>query len=95
MDSDRKRPVSVADDEDFIRFMQVAREDPELQKRLTFVLSQDDFNRQSLLNTWLADLGLQNAPAELRRVLTYLLDGEVAGAALQLLEEKTDKGGLS
>ena len=46
-----------------------------------------DFNRQSLLNTWIADLELQNAPQELRRILTYLLDGEVAKTALRLLEE--------
>ncbi len=77
----------MADDEDFIRFMQVAREDHEFHKRLTFVLSQDNFNRQSLLNTWIADLDLQNAPMELRRILTYLLDEEVAGTALRLLEE--------
>lgn len=87
MSEERNKRVSVADDEDFIRFMQVTREDPELHKRLTFVLSQDDFNRLSLLNTWIADLELQNAPQELRRVLTYLLDGEVASAALRLLEE--------
>jgi len=87
MSEERKKPASVADDEDFVRFMQVTREDPELYKRLTFVLSQDDFNRQSLLNTWIADLELQNAPQELRRILTYLLDGEVAGTALRLLEE--------
>ncbi|MFC1559359.1 hypothetical protein ACFL39_02090 [Gemmatimonadota bacterium] len=87
MNIDRKKSGSVADDEDFIRFMQVAREDPELHKQLITVLSQDDFNRQSLLNTWIADLGLQDAPVELRRVLTYLLDGDVAGAALQLLKE--------
>ncbi len=87
MSTARKKPGSVADDEDFIRFMQVAREDPEIHKRLISILSQDDFNRQSLLNTWIADLELQNAPAELRRTLTYLLDGEVSGTALQLLEE--------
>ena len=51
------------------------------------VLSQDDFNRQSLLNTWISDLELQSAPMELRRVLTYLLDSEVAAAALRLLQE--------
>ncbi|MFC1500235.1 hypothetical protein ACFL6T_04365 [Candidatus Zixiibacteriota bacterium] len=79
-------PGSVSDDEDFIRFMQVAQEDEEMRVRLISVLSQDDFNRQSLLNTWLSELELQNAPQELRRVLAHLLDGEVALAALRLLQ---------
>ncbi len=87
MNAGRTEPDSIAGDEDFIRFMQVAREDPEIHQRCITVLSQDDFNRQSLLNTWISDLELQSAPAELRRVLTYLLDSEVAAAALRLLRE--------
>ena len=87
MKAGRKEPDSIADDEDFIRFMQVARDDREIHQRLVMVLSQDDFNRQSLLNTWISDLELQKAPEELRRVFTYLLDSEIAAAALSLLRE--------
>ena len=87
MSEGRTEPDSIAGDEDFIRFMQVAREERDVHQRLVTVLSQDDFHRQSLLNTWISDLELQGAPAELRRVLTYLLDSEVAAAALGLLQE--------
>jgi len=80
-------PDSIAGDEDFIRFMQIAREDQEIHQRLVMVLSQDDFHRQSLLNTWISDLELQQAPEELSRVFTYLLDREIAAAALKLLQE--------
>ena len=85
MSAGRKEPESIAGDEDFIRFMQVAREDQEIHQRLVMVLSQDDFHRNSLLNTWISDLELQKAPDELRRVFTYLLDSEVAASALEFV----------
>jgi hypothetical protein len=87
MDPVPKKPESIADDEDFIRFLQVAREEPPVLRQLTTILSQDDFNRQSLLNTWISDLELQGAPVELKRALTYLLDADVAATALQLLQD--------
>jgi hypothetical protein len=87
MNAKLKGPDSIAGDEDFILFMQVAREDPEIHQRFVTILSQDDFNRRSMLNTWISDLELQSAPAELRRSLTYLLDSEVAATALKLLRE--------
>ncbi len=87
MSAGRMVPDSIAGDEDFIRFMQIAREDQEIHQRLVMVLSQDDFHRQSLLNTWISDLELQQAPEELSRVLTYLLDRENAAAALKQMQE--------
>ena len=80
----RRKTKSIADDETFVRLMQVAQEDPEIGDRLKLILSQDDFNRRSLLNTWIEELKLKNAPADFTKALSYFLDEQVAGSALEL-----------
>jgi len=81
----KKRSGSIADDETFVNLIHTAQEDPEVGDRLRTILALDSFNRRSLLNTWLEELGLQNAPADFIRALSYLLDDEVARTASELL----------
>ena len=44
----------------FVRLIQLARHDPTLGTRLRNLLVLDDFNRQSVLNTWLEQLELED-----------------------------------
>lgn len=85
MPSSGKKSRSIADDETFIRLIQVAQKEPEIRNRLKSVLTQNDFNRKSLINTWIEELKLQNAPSDFITALSYFLDDSVAHSALDLL----------
>jgi len=79
-----------------VALMQAAGEDPLLHQRLEKILSLPAFHRQSLLNTWIAELRLQNAPHLLIDAMTGLLDDEAAKHALRLLQEgEAPKGDAS
>jgi hypothetical protein len=49
------------------------------------ILSQNDFNRRSLINTWIEELKLQKAQSDFIKALSYFLDESVARTALELL----------
>ncbi len=85
MPSSSKRSKSIAEDETFIRLIQVAQEEPEIRNRLKSILTQDDFNRRSLINTWIEELKLQKAPSDFIKALSYFLDESVAVSTLELL----------
>lgn len=77
---------SLVHDPDFIRLIQVAREDPAVRSQLTALLTLDDFNRQSALNTWLHQLRLQGTPSPLTRAIACLTDPVIARRALVLIQ---------
>jgi hypothetical protein len=91
--ANRRKKESFHDHRGFITFMQLAREDPEIRKRMKMLLSLDPFNRKSMLNTWLRDLRLRGAPKEYVEALSFFLDDKVAEKALQLILESD--GGTS
>ena len=76
-----------ADDNNLITLISVARDNPVIRDQLLSILNQAPFQRQSLINTWLADLKLAGAPYELRTALSALLDEEIADRALILLQD--------
>ncbi len=84
---DRSEIHRIAEDETFIDLMRVAREDAVIGQRLRGLLRLDDFNRRSLLNTWIQEAKLRGAPADFVQALEYLRIDEVAGQARNLLEE--------
>jgi len=85
--SSRSKSRSIADNETFIRLIQLAQEDLEIKKRLMSILAHDDFNRKSLLSTWIEELQMQKAPSDFIKALSYFLDESVANTAIQLLED--------
>ena len=78
-------PGSVAEDEVFIALIRVAREDPAIGDRLRGILGLDDFQRSSLLNTWIEEAKLRGAPREFTRALAHLRDAAIARRALEAL----------
>lgn len=61
-----------------INLIIAACEDPKLEQQLIGILSQNAFNRESLLNTLISELTLQRAPANLIAALERLKDDDIA-----------------
>ena len=73
-----------------ITLVQVARENQEIGKQLKTILSMNSFNRKSMLNTWIEELNMTKAPTALITALTFLLNDEIAEAAMDIIT-KTDE----
>jgi len=82
-----KRQPPVAENENFITLMRVAREDADVRRKLLAILSQTNFNRTSMLNTLIDEMRLKSAPSEIITAIACLLDHEVANRALHMLED--------
>jgi len=82
-----KDSLMVEQDDDLITLISVAQEDPLIRNQLLSILRQPEFQRQSIVNTWLEDLKLTGAPLELQNGLSALLDEKVADQALDLLNQ--------
>lgn len=80
-----KKDASVADEETFVRLIQVAREDPAIRDQLRALLSLDDFNRQSAIRSMLEEMRLNRAPGELISAFACLLDRQIAEKAMEVL----------
>ena len=75
-------------DEPFVTFMQVAKEDPEIKQAMIGILSQDEFNRTSILNTYIEEMRYKGAPESFISALAYLLDKDVAQKAHEMLADE-------
>jgi hypothetical protein len=75
-------------DEPFIAFMQVAKEDPEIKQAVIGILSQNEFNRSSILNTYIEEMRYKGAPESFISALACLLDKDVAQRAYDVLTGK-------
>lgn len=71
------RPAA-ADNESFVALIAAARDDRAIRERVLAIAGLDAFNRNSMLNTILADLRLKGAPAELAESLAMLKDDGIA-----------------
>ena len=80
-----KRQQSRSNEDAFVALMVVASEDAEIRAQLLGILTQDRFNRYSLLNTWISDLKMQGAPDLFIEALAYLLDDDLANRAREIL----------
>lgn len=81
-----KKAKSIAENETFVRMIQVAQEDSEFRHELISVLFLDSFNRRSLLNSFIESMRLKKAPGDLIESFANLLDDEVARAVLEVID---------
>jgi hypothetical protein len=87
-----KERLSPQDEhEPFVTFIQVAREDPDLRKSMLAILKKDDFNRESILNTFIEELRFKGAPESFVSCLACLLDRNVARQAVAILESEDSR----
>jgi len=89
MDPPPEKKSLIVDDETFVSLIQLAREDSEMGQTLQGLLGLDDFNRKSLLGSWIEEARLRGAPEEFVRALGYLRDDDIARQARELLADGT------
>jgi len=65
----------------------VLKEDRKIRSKIEPILSLDQFNRKSALNTWLEQLELQQAPKKFISILSCLLDDDIAKKLLFVIKE--------
>lgn len=75
----------IGDNEDFVTLIQVARENEDIRNQLLVILSQDAFNRVSIINSFIEDMRLKSAPKELISAIACLLDESAAEKAFEIL----------
>ena len=72
-------------EEAFVTLIRAAQEDSEFRSQIVNLVSLDQFNRESALNTFLEHLRLNQAPKYLVSAVAILLDPKVAEKALDIL----------
>ena len=87
MDSDTNKKSLIGDNEEFVTLIQVARENEDIRNQLLVILSQDAFNRASIINSFIEDMRIKNAPKELISAIACLLDDDVAERAREILTD--------
>ena len=84
----RKHKASAKENEPFITLIRVAQQDRAIQDQLITILTQNEFNRVSILNAYIEDLRLKQAPKEFIAAIACLLDNDIAKKALDILMKK-------
>ena len=81
-----KEKKAVSKDKTFVALVHEAQEDADFRKQLCRILSLDEFNRKSALNTLIANMSLQKAPGKLIDAMGNLLDDAVAKKTLEMIK---------
>ena len=82
----RRSKPTVGDNPAFVTLMAVVREDPELSRSLSMVLSLPSFQRQSLLNSMIQEMTMRSEQADLIAAVSALLDDAVAAKAAEMIK---------
>ena len=72
----------------FIKLIEVMRDDPVINKKIIKMLQLDSFQRRSVLNNWLEQLRMENAPDNLLNALSCFFDDKVAEKVLTLINDR-------
>ena len=80
-----KKKKFIGENEPLVTLIRVAQEDVEIKRHLLSILSQNKFNRESILNSYLEELRLKQAPQEFISAIACLLDDDVAEKVLEIL----------
>ena len=79
---------SVGDQQRFLSLIRPAQEESAVKHRILAILRQPAFHRKSRLNTMIAELKMQSAPADFIQVIGCLKNDDVARKARELLEKR-------
>ena len=80
---------SVGDNEAFVKLIQVAKEDSNINKTLISIISMDPFQRKSAIGSLIEDMQLKGAPKKFVAAIANLRDDEVADRALAMLLDES------
>lgn len=78
-------PRSVAQIESFITMLRVACEDATINSQLQKLISLPDGERHSLINAWVSDLLIAEAPRDFIAAIACLADDRVAEKAFEVI----------
>lgn len=73
-------------DEVFVNLIRVAQEDPKIHTFINEVVSMREFDRLSLINTFIKEMALKGAPAEFIQAIAALRDTDLAEKIKELLQ---------
>lgn len=71
------RPGIPTGDEAFVNLLRVAREDKKIAGFLTAIIHLSEFERKSLVNTFITEMALKGAPSEFVQAIAALRDPEM------------------
>ena len=75
--------------EQFIKLVQIVRENHEIGLRVRQLLEMDPYKRRIVLNNWLEQLRTQNASETLINALSCLFDNVIVQKVLSLIPYKS------
>jgi hypothetical protein len=78
-------PKSVAEIESFIRMLQVACENHDINERLERLLAFPDEQRHAVVQAWVSDMLIAEAPKDFIAAVACLLDDAVAEKAYEVI----------
>jgi hypothetical protein len=81
----RRSKQTVGDNEAFVTLVSAAREDRDLQRTLSRILSLPTFQRNSILSSMIQEMVLRAEEADLIAAVSALLDDDVAAKAAELI----------
>jgi hypothetical protein len=77
-----KQPTA---DEVFVNLLRASREDEKIKKFLNVVVDLDDFERKSLINSFISEMALKGAPSEFIQAIAALRDRDLIREVRQWL----------
>jgi hypothetical protein len=78
-------PRTVGEIESFVTMLATACEDATVYERLEKLLSMPDQKRQAVVNSWVRDLLVADAPRDFVQAIACLLDDRVAEKAYEVI----------
>ncbi|MBL4681700.1 MAG: hypothetical protein JKY88_13390 [Pseudomonadales bacterium] len=75
-----------SEDENFVRLIQLAKEDESIRERLLAILAMQGVHRQIALNSILESSRLSDAPNEFVSAIEVLQNSKVADRAFEILQ---------
>jgi|GEM_PF-1166069 len=81
----KSKTASISDNESFVTLVRVAKEDPMIRAQLVSILTLDDFNRRSALNTMVEQMRFKKAPQSFVSAVAMLIDDKVARKVLAMI----------
>ena len=81
----RRSKPTMGDNQAFVTLVTAAREDRDLSRSLSAILSLPSFQRQSLLNSMIQEMMLRSEQPNLIAAVSALLDDAVAAKAAELI----------
>ncbi len=83
-------PKPIIENEAFVSLMATALEDGEVRRKLMAWLRLNEFQRASVMNTFVEEMRLRGVSQDFIEAVGYLKDNRIAAEALRVLREREE-----